>query len=112
MARPKKAKTLDKRLSIRVSDETYAAYEQIAAAFDVPVGQLLRQVLTLEVGELRIVVDALQRHARGNPFATLPHSIDLTQRGIPTPMTSGGFTARLRQEAIVQLGRVRPRRVP
>ena len=52
MARPKKTQTLDRRLSIRVSEQTYDAYERIAAAFDVPVGQLLRQILTLEVEEL------------------------------------------------------------
>ena len=63
MARPKKDKTFDRRVSVRLSDQTYAAYERIAASFDIPVGQLMRQILTLEVPELGSV-DEIPVHSR------------------------------------------------
>lgn len=114
MARPKKAQTLDRRVSVRVSEQTYEAYERIAAAFEVPVGQLLRQVLTLEVEELELVVSALQRSARGERFATLPSPANIEQQALiahlreNNTLTGGGLTARLRQEAMRQQVMQRP----
>ena len=99
MARPKKEKTLDRRVSVRLSDETYVAYERIAAAFDVPVGQLIRQILTLEAGELGVLVSALQRHSQGDRFGTLPRPVGVSEREFVTQLRRGGFTERLRQEA-------------
>ena len=118
MARPKKAKTLDRRVSVRLNEQTYAAYERVAAAFDIPVGQLLRQVLALEVQELELVVAALQRHARGERFATLPAPLTISQQELianireTNTATGGGLTARLRAEAARQQGSARPMLTP
>jgi hypothetical protein len=109
MGRPKKAHTLDKRVSVRLSDQTYAAYEQIAAVFGVPVGQLLRQILTVELDQLEPVVAALQRHATGDRFGTLPQPVGPAQRERLLRMEQGGFTDRLRQDALVRLRREPPR---
>lgn len=116
MARPKKAKTLDRRLSVRVSAETHAVYERIAAALDVPVGQLLRQVLTLEVAELETLVSALQQGQGRTPFAHYSGPVGVTEEALVTRMreggaTGGGLTTRLRQEALRQ-GMARHRLMP
>ena len=109
MARPKKTQTLDRRLSVRVSGQTYDAYERIAAAFDVPVGQLLRQILTLEVDELEVLVSALQQRQPGRAFAQYAGPVkatELTTSGTlhDTAAIGGGFIKRLRQEAALHLG--------
>ena len=108
MARPKKAQTLDRRLSVRVSEQTYDAYERIAAAFDVPVGQLLRQILTLEVDELELLVSALQQSQSGRAFAQYAGPVKATELAISgtphdTAAIGGGFIKRLRQEAALHL---------
>jgi hypothetical protein len=91
-----------------VSEQTYDAYERIAAAFDVPVGQLLRQILTLEVDELEVLVAALQQSQSGRAFAQFAGPVKAT--GLATRGTlhdsaaiGGGFIKRLRQEAALQL---------
>ena len=109
MARPKKEKTFDRRVSVRVSAETHAAYERIAAAFGVPVGQLLRQVLTLEVAELETLVAALRQGQDRAPFVAYSSPIGVTEETLIARMreggaTGGGLTARLRQEAQRQQG--------
>lgn len=109
MGRPKKASTLDRRVSVRVSNQTYAAYEQIAAVFGVPVGQLLRQILTVELDQLEPVVAALQRLTAGDRFSTLPQPVGPAQRELLLRMEQGGFTDRLRQDALVRLRRESPR---
>ncbi|MGN6697155.1 MAG: hypothetical protein ACTHMJ_04535 [Thermomicrobiales bacterium] len=109
MGRPKKVHTLDRRVSVRLNDKTYAAYEQIAAVFDVPVGHLLRQILTVELDQLGPVVAALQRHATGDRFGTLPQPAGPAQRELLLRMEQGGFTDRLRQDALVRLRRESPR---
>lgn len=103
MPRPKKAKTLDRRVSVRLSDETYAAYERIAQSFDVPVGQLMRQILTLEVAELEELVAVLGQWTSGVPFAAfqgVPRVPD--QASFAQVAQGGGFTDRLRQQAALQ----------
>lgn len=117
MARPKKAKTLDRRVSVRVSEQTYASYERIAAAFDVPVGQLLRQVLTLEVGELDSLVAALQQHNERTPFALYTGPVGITEGALIAQAREGGatggsLTARLRREAQRQVALARPTLTP
>ena len=113
MARPKKAQTLERRLSIRVSEETYDAYERIAAVFDVPVGQLLRQILTLEVAELELLVSALQQSQTSRPFAQYAGPVRATALAATPSLhhdetIGGGFTKRLRQEAATHLEPARP----
>ena len=117
MARPKKEKTLDRRVSVRVSAETHAAYERIAAAFDVPVGQLLRQVLTLEVAELETLVAALRQGQGAAPFAPYSGPVGVTEETLIARMREGGaarggLTARLRQEAQRQAAQSFPTLLP
>ena len=114
MARPKKARTLDRRVSVRVSEQTYEAYERIAAAFDLPVGQLLRQVLTLEVAELDPLVSALRQSNRQTPFARVTGPVGITEEALVAQVreggaTGGGLTARLRREAQRQDALSRPK---
>jgi hypothetical protein len=103
MARPKKEKTLDRRVSVRVSDETYAAYERMAEAFAVPVGQLMRQILTLEVPELEELVAALSQWTNGVPFAVYQGPIAAKpQEMVRQSSQHGGFAERLRYQAAMQ----------
>jgi hypothetical protein len=103
MARPKKSKTLDRRVSVRLSDETYGAYERIAAALDVPVGQLMRQILTLEVPELEELVAALSQWTKGVPFAAYEGPAGAgPQELFRQTSQRGGFAERLRYQAAMQ----------
>ncbi|MFN8516272.1 MAG: hypothetical protein U0232_27435 [Thermomicrobiales bacterium] len=103
MARPKKEKTLDRRVSVRLSAETYAAYEGIAAAFDVPVGQLMRQILTLEVPELQELVAALSQWTKGVPFAAYQGPVAANPQELFRQASQhGGFAERLRYQAAMQ----------
>ena len=104
MVRPKKAKTLDRRVSVRLNDETYAAYERIAQSFDIPVGQLMRQILTLEVDELEELVAVLGQATRGVPFAAYQGPPGVGERELFRQTAQrGGFTERLRHQAAIQL---------
>jgi len=108
MARPKKAQTLDRRLSVRVSEQTYDAYERMAATFEVPVGQLLRQILTLEVAELEVLVSAMQQSQSGRAFAQYVGPVRATELVASGSLhgneaIGGGFVKRLRQEAAIHL---------
>jgi hypothetical protein len=103
MARPRKEKTLDRRVSVRLSEETAAAYERIAGAFDVPVGQLMRQILTLEVPELEELVAALSQWTSGVPFAAYQGPIAANpQELFRESSRHGGFAERLRSQAAVR----------
>jgi hypothetical protein len=103
MARPKKEKTLDRRVSVRLSDETYAAYERMAEAFDVPVGQLMRQILTLEVPELEELVTALSQWTNGVPFAVYQGPVGIGEQALFRQNSErGGFAERLRYQAAMQ----------
>ena len=117
MARPKKAKTLDRRVSVRMNEQTHAAYERIAGALDVPVGQLLRQVLTQEVAELELLVSALQGRGGRPPFALYSGPVNVTESDLVARIREGGalgggLTARLRQEAVRQQGVGQPKLIP
>ncbi len=94
MARPKKATTLERRVSVRLRREVAEGYEAAAAALGVPVGQLMRQVLTLEVRELRELLAAIEQFEGEAPHrAWRWKEIEAARR------SGGGFTQRLRQEA-------------
>jgi hypothetical protein len=87
MGRPRKANVLERRASVRLSAETYAAYEEVAQLVGVPAGQLMRQALALEAQELQALVAALlQSKLATRPFAEadggrhLGHGGGLTQR--------------------------------
>lgn len=117
MARPKKARTLDRRISVRVSEETHEAYERVATAFQIPVGQLLRQVLSLEVAELELLVKALQAQQSERSFALYGRRISIGETELIAQMREGGaigggLTARLRQEALRQAAPSRPTLTP
>lgn len=103
MARPKKERTLERRVSVRLSDETYAAYERMATAFGVPVGQLMRQILTLEVPELEELVAVLSQWTNGVPFAVYQGPIAANpQEMFRQSSQHGGFAERLRFQAAMQ----------
>jgi hypothetical protein len=113
MARPKKAQALDRRLSVRVNGQTYNAYERIAAIFEVPVGQLLRQILTLEVDELEVLVSAMQQSQSGRAFAQYVGLVRATALAASGGLhgneaIGGGFIKRLRQEAAIHLEPTQP----
>jgi predicted HicB family RNase H-like nuclease len=94
MARPKKGTTLDRRVSVRLSREVAEGYEVAAEALGVPAGQLMRQVLTLEVRELRELLAAIEQVEGEAPYrAWRWKEIEAARR------SGGGFTQRLRQEA-------------
>src|SRR5689334_19162202 len=113
MARPKKDKTLDRRVSVRLSDQTYDGYERIAASFDIPVGQLMRQILTLEVLELEELIAILQQRARGVPFAPYHGQVGASARErFLQASESGGFTERLRHQAAIHFHPTTPPRDP
>ena len=93
MGRPKKADALDRRASVRLSDETYQAYEEIAQLIGVPAGQLMRQVLTLEAQELRVLIGAMQgRNPAARPFAEADSVFSMPY--------GGGLSQHLRRELL------------
>jgi hypothetical protein len=111
MARPKKEKTLERRVSVRMSAETYAAYEQMAEAFAVPVGQLMRQILTLEVPELQELVGALSQGIKGVPFAVYQGPVASNPQDVFRQTGQhGGFAERLRYQAALRFGTDKPSR--
>lgn len=93
MGRPKKGSHLDRRTTLRLSGEVYAAYEEVAQAIGVPVGQLMRQVLTLEAQELRVLVGAFQQ----SQPVTRPFEEADGMRGFGG---DGGLSQRLRRELL------------
>ena len=101
MGRPRKASTLDRRASVRLSDQTYEAYEEIAQLVGVLTGQLMRQVLTLEAQELRTLVAGLQQSSpETRPFVEADGALGIGR--------GGGLSQRLRRELLDrQLQRVR-----
>ncbi len=93
MGRPKKESHFDRRTTLRLSGEVYAAYKDLAQAIGVPVGQLMRQVLTLEAQELRVLLRAFQQSQPATrPFeqADAMHNFG----------GDGGLSQRLRHELL------------
>ncbi len=93
MGGAKKENYLDRRTTLRLSGKVYAAYEELAQAIGVPVGQLMRQVLTLEAQELRVLLGAFQQ----SQPATRPFE---EADGMHAFGGDGGLSQRLRRELL------------
>ncbi len=93
MGRPKKETHFDRRTTLHLTEEVYAAYKDLAQAIGVPIGQLMRQVLTLEAQELRVLLQAFhQSQPATRPFdqADAIHNFG----------SGGGLAQRLRHELL------------
>lgn len=60
MEDPQQPSTLNRRATVRLSAQTYRTYQELARILGVPLGRLMRQVLTLEAEERQELSATLQ----------------------------------------------------